>query len=385
VFSANTAADVGGGVSVGGLATLVVRRTTFDNNRAVAAGGGLHFDAGDDLYVQQCSFVGNSVDQATTALGGGAFVDSRAVATATPFTTILIHSTTIYNNEFPNNPTQSGQGSGLYLNLRQGPPAVASVINCILWRDGVNAFSVYYTPSFSLNNPSMPFSHNDWAGAVAAGAVGTNGTLEVSPLLRSVTYPRPAGQQGPTTFWVPPASSAVVDAGVNTGGDAADIRGLARVVGAAADIGAAENQAPILAANLSATLNEDTVLNVPAPGVLGGAVDADLDPIKVSVVPGGAPNNGTLTLAADGSLQYVPNPNYFGTDGFVIQASDGGRFSAPQRVTLTVGECGRGRVWDTVVGDFRGSGRGPPGIRGSIRQRMVGRMHATTVTTPDGT
>ncbi|KIY97037.1 outer membrane adhesin like protein [Monoraphidium neglectum] len=183
----------------------------------------------------------------------------------------------------------------------------------------------------------MPFHHNDWSGTAAAGAVGaaSNGTvIDADPRLRSITLPWPAGQQGPVTFWVPQASSPVVDVGDNPGNDLADIRGLARVVGAAADIGAAENQAPVAASNLSATLNEDTAFDAPAPGVLSGAIDADQDVMTVSVVLG--PTNGTLALAANGSYKYVPNPNFFGVDGFVFQASDGARASAAQRVTLII-------------------------------------------------
>ncbi len=48
--------------------------------------------------------------------------------------------------------------------------------------------------------------------------------------------------------------------------------------------------------------------------------------------------NGTLTLAADGSFLYTPTPNFSGQDRFVYQATDGTDMSEPAAVTLTVGD-----------------------------------------------
>ncbi len=48
--------------------------------------------------------------------------------------------------------------------------------------------------------------------------------------------------------------------------------------------------------------------------------------------------NGTLTLAADGSFLYTPSPNFSGQDRFVYQATDGARMSEPATVTLNVGD-----------------------------------------------
>ena len=47
------------------------------------------------------------------------------------------------------------------------------------------------------------------------------------------------------------------------------------------------------------------------------------------------PANGTLTLNADGSFNYVPAFRFYGTDSFTYQSSDGGFVTARQ--------AGRGR------------------------------------------
>lgn len=73
--------------------------------------------------------------------------------------------------------------------------------------------------------------------------------------------------------------------------------------------------------------DEDTLLTVPAPGVLGndraGSTSATLDT---------GPEDGTLALAADGSFTYQPDRNFFGTDSFVYRGLDGD----PATVTIEV-------------------------------------------------
>lgn len=72
-------------------------------------------------------------------------------------------------------------------------------------------------------------------------------------------------------------------------------------------------------------VNEDDVLNEPAPGVLDNDSDRlDFD-LSASLVTG--PENGTLVLNADGSFIYTPDANFFGPDSFVYRAtSPDGRF-----------------------------------------------------------
>jgi hypothetical protein len=68
------------------------------------------------------------------------------------------------------------------------------------------------------------------------------------------------------------------------------------------------------------TTAEDTVLTIPASGVLVNDTDPDGDTLSsILVTP---PTNGTVVLNADGSFTYTPNANYNGADSFVYRAQD---------------------------------------------------------------
>ena len=80
------------------------------------------------------------------------------------------------------------------------------------------------------------------------------------------------------------------------------------------------NQAPVAAGDAFSKA-EDTVLTVPAPGVLGNDADPDGDPLTAALVTG--PSHGSLTLNANGSFSYTPAANFAGSDSFSYRASDG--------------------------------------------------------------
>jgi VCBS repeat-containing protein len=83
--------------------------------------------------------------------------------------------------------------------------------------------------------------------------------------------------------------------------------------------------------------NEDVPLTIDAPhGVLANDTDPDADPLTATLVTG--PANGTLTLNADGSFNYVPNANWNGSDSFVYQAGDGTLTSEATTATIDVCE-----------------------------------------------
>lgn len=82
------------------------------------------------------------------------------------------------------------------------------------------------------------------------------------------------------------------------------------------------------------SVNEDTTLNVASAGVL--ANDSDPDSPTITAVKLTDPANGTLTLNANGSFKYIPNPNFFGTDTFTYAATDGPDQSDSTTVTITV-------------------------------------------------
>ena len=93
------------------------------------------------------------------------------------------------------------------------------------------------------------------------------------------------------------------------------------------------NDAPV-AVNDEFTIDEDGSLTLSAPGVLGNDTDAEGNSLTASLVTG--PLHGSLSLAADGSLTYTPDPDFNGTDGFSYLVNDGAEDSAVAAVTINV-------------------------------------------------
>jgi large repetitive protein len=79
------------------------------------------------------------------------------------------------------------------------------------------------------------------------------------------------------------------------------------------------NSLPV-AQNDSYSVNQNTVLTVAAPGVLGN--DSDVDGDSLSAVRVTSPTHGTLTLNANGSFTYTPTAGYSGSDSFTYKDSD---------------------------------------------------------------
>ena len=93
------------------------------------------------------------------------------------------------------------------------------------------------------------------------------------------------------------------------------------------------NQPPVAVGDAYG-IDEDSVLVVPAPGVLANDTDADGDALAAVLV--GGPSHGVLALGADGSFTYTPNPNFNGADSFTYRASDGAAGSNVVTVSIAV-------------------------------------------------
>lgn len=92
---------------------------------------------------------------------------------------------------------------------------------------------------------------------------------------------------------------------------------------------------PPAANNEIYTTNEDTALNpAAAAGVLANDTDADNDPLTAHLVTD--VSSGTLSLAADGSFNYVPFANFYGSDSFTYYTNDGSADSNTATVTINV-------------------------------------------------
>jgi VCBS repeat-containing protein len=73
---------------------------------------------------------------------------------------------------------------------------------------------------------------------------------------------------------------------------------------------------------------------VSAPGLLVNDFDEDGDSLSAVLVSG--PSHGSLTLNPDGSFNYFPNENFFGTDSFTYQTDDGSAESNFATVQIVV-------------------------------------------------
>src|SRR5262249_2140239 len=93
---------------------------------------------------------------------------------------------------------------------------------------------------------------------------------------------------------------------------------------------------PPVAVNDFYSVNEDTVLTVPAAaGVLANDTHAEHDPLTVLLTA--LPLHGTLALGANGGFTYVPGADYSGLDSFRYKAGDGGPENSNEAtVTITV-------------------------------------------------
>jgi VCBS repeat-containing protein len=93
------------------------------------------------------------------------------------------------------------------------------------------------------------------------------------------------------------------------------------------------NQPPTATADSYDTA-EDTELIVAAPGVLENDNDTDGDTMTAVWVSD--PTHGNLTLNGNGSFNYTPDENYFGTDSFTYKANDGNADSNVVSVTIDI-------------------------------------------------
>ena len=155
----------------------------------------------------------------------------------------------------------------------------------------------------------------------------------------------------------------------------------------------AVNDAPI-AVDDSYSTNEDVVLTIAGPGVLGNDSDVDMDPLSAMLVSG--PTNGVLVLNTDGSFTYTPNADFNGKDSFSYKANDGSLDSNIAKVTITVNAVNDAPIAvddsystnEDVVLTIAG-----PGVLGNdsdvdmdpLSAMLVsGPMHGTVTLNPDG-
>ena len=92
--------------------------------------------------------------------------------------------------------------------------------------------------------------------------------------------------------------------------------------------------APPEASNDGYETDEDVILNISAPGVLGNDTDSNGDLLSAILVS--RPSHGDVDLSEDGSFTYTPAENFNGSDSFTYKANDGSQDSNVATVTITV-------------------------------------------------
>lgn len=96
------------------------------------------------------------------------------------------------------------------------------------------------------------------------------------------------------------------------------------------------NDAPVAGAD-SYQINEDNTLTTgAADGVLNNDSDVDGDSLTVLASSVGQPGHGTAELLDDGSLVYIPEANFFGSDSFSYSITDPSGLTAQASVIIIV-------------------------------------------------
>ncbi len=138
------------------------------------------------------------------------------------------------------------------------------------------------------------------------------------------------------------------------------------------------NPAPT-ATDDSATTNEDTPVAIP---VLANDTDPDGDPLTVT---NATATNGTVTIGANGVLNYIPNANFNGTDTITYTISDGNGGFSTATVTVTVNPVNDAPV---AVNDNATTSEDTPvtiGVLGNDSDVDGDPLTVTAATSPNGT
>ncbi|MCA9175933.1 MAG: tandem-95 repeat protein [Planctomycetales bacterium] len=114
----------------------------------------------------------------------------------------------------------------------------------------------------------------------------------------------------------------------------------------------AVNDAPVARADVY-TVDQDTLLDVTAAGLL--ANDSDVDGDALTAVLAASPAHGSVVLDANGAFRYQPDAGFFGIDSFTYVATDGILSSAPSTVSVEVLETALGAKFFVADGSGQSS------------------------------
>jgi hypothetical protein len=225
----------------------------------------------------------------------------------------------------------SSYGLRLVRVLSPAPPAITSLSPSTL-ATGLTGATVTVnataTAGAGFFDPGPGFAQRIIAGFTGVGVTVTGVTV-TSPTELSLTVNTTGAPPGARTLTV-----------INPDGQSQQ---LAAALTISADL-----NLPPLAQNDSGSTPFNTLLNIPAPGVLANDTDPDGQPLTAQLVA--STTHGALTLNANGSLIYVPNAGFSGADSFTYRAFDGTHLSNVATATITVGS-NRAPVFGTTPGN----------------------------------
>jgi len=170
--------------------------------------------------------------------------------------------------------------------------------------------------------------------SIAAPGVLDNDSIGESPLVTAVVVNSPQhgtlklNPDGSFTY-TPRANANGSDSFTYQATDGTVMSNIATVTLTVTPI----NDAPAAVGDAYET-DENTALTVAAPGLLSNDTDIDGDGLSTDLVFG--PSSGSLTIYADGSFIYTPDPGFSGSDSFTYRADDGIARSNVATVTITV-------------------------------------------------
>lgn len=305
---ANNTAQLGGGLYNTGYADL--RNSTFTSNGAVQTGNG------------------------PTADGGAIYADGNYVGTL--MATIDTVNCTISGNAAVNS------GGGVFMKQISGSFAMHNMVNTINALNsapaGRNISGEVISYGYNLISDNSGLSWSGNSPTLAGNIVGTTGS-PVNPRFA------PFGDYGgPTPMLVLLPNSPAIDAGHPTFIPATDQRGVARPIGARADIGAYErtitfDQATIPNEAIGAAYNGGNGVQLSANRqnsvAMKGVLPESFAPTQFSIMPlSGQQLPPGITLSPTGLLSGTPT--MLGAYTFTVKATDTDGMGGVQQYTMMV-------------------------------------------------
>lgn len=291
--------------------------TILDNDSTpVATNDAYSVDSGTMLEVAAAGVLSNDTDA-----DGGPL--TSALDSGPTYGSLTFNS----NGSFTYTPTGAYVGPDSFTYRASDGPNSSNVATVAITVNAVNHAPVAANDAFGVNEDG---TINVPAPGVLAGDTDSDGNpltavLETGPSQGSLTL----NSDGSFSY-APAANFHGTDSFTYKASDGLLTSNIATVTITVSSV----NDGPPVSLADSYSTNEDTALNVAAPGVLANDTDVDGDVLTAELVT--EPAHGGLTMSANGSFSYIPASNYNGPDSFAYRANDGTVSGNTVTVSITV-------------------------------------------------